>query len=147
MERLTDEEMERLERLARNLRHKAEVMGDSAAHFVNHPHPEDYDGELLQTYVENATRAGCDAYVVELAVAEVRELRARGWVSVEERLPERDMDVLVFDAGRRSALIAGITRREGGDFWWAPYIGWLNHLTHWQPLPEAPGAAGGSEQS
>ena len=62
--------------------------------------------------------------------------RASGWVSVEERLPEIGMPVLVD---------GGIAHWNHPDCWFShmegnpkPVIQWA--VTHWQPLPEPPEA-------
>jgi len=68
------------------------------------------------------------------------------WISIEERLPENDIRVIV-SGKRREQLINGL-----GDFN-QPFVGEVRHFddgcfvkgvnveikaTHWQPLPEPP---------
>lgn len=64
------------------------------------------------------------------------------WISVEDRLPEYDEEVLIFD-GRISAAI--YTPRdnecdgfmgEGLDSYGNAYF--YDDVTHWMPLPEPP---------
>ena len=68
------------------------------------------------------------------------------WISVEERLPEEGVPVLVVDPGPpRSVTVA---RRHGEE--WVSVLAWFINgewdcetnamvfVTHWQPLPEPP---------
>lgn len=58
-----------------------------------------------------------------------------GWISVEDRLPEPDTDVL---ARRSTGMDVECYHKEDGGYWsWDEYSGkW--RVTHWMPLPEAP---------
>ena len=63
----------------------------------------------------------------------------RGWISVDERLPDRQGYFLITDeaGGVMVAL-------------WMKQFGWLsnfsaNKITHWMPLPEPPKMKGGAE--
>jgi hypothetical protein len=67
------------------------------------------------------------------------------WVSVKDRLPKYDVEVLAYDPEFGGGEI-GLFRLEV-DFkikegkWWSLYPGcWGNdyHITHWMPLPELP---------
>lgn len=64
------------------------------------------------------------------------------WVSVNERLPERNKNVLVY-ASWDGTWQTTIGRHSGitGGFWWV-YTGhgyaMLYDVTHWMPLPEPP---------
>ena len=59
------------------------------------------------------------------------------WISVKERLPELNVDVLVF---RKSGLCftAHIIERNGN--WWMREVwyGQFDDVTHWLPLPAPP---------
>lgn len=71
------------------------------------------------------------------ALAHAEALERERWIPVEERLPEMDVDVLVFDG--RDTFIA--YRTESG---WeqAPNIYHQPHgITHWQTLPAPPAPA------
>ena len=71
--------------------------------------------------------------------------RKQEWISVEDRLPEESVDVLVVvKIGNRVSV--DTDRIYGGK--WFNY-GKLGHLqgyvTHWMPLPEPPKTKGGVE--
>lgn len=59
------------------------------------------------------------------------------WISVEDRLPEEDEDVLGYVIGRNVDAPAVV-------FYWSEEEGWFSNgardlnVTHWQPLPDAP---------
>lgn len=59
-----------------------------------------------------------------------------GWISVEERLPEPDTDVIVFVTddmdGHRNFVNIDSRRRETDEAWTDGTI------THWRPLPDPP---------
>lgn len=63
-----------------------------------------------------------------------------GWVSVEERLPNTNEDVLVwekddFEGDLAVARYTEFPSSEGG-YWYKPFKN--IQVTHWQPLPEPP---------
>ena len=64
--------------------------------------------------------------------------RKQEWISVEERMPEKDVRVLVYIKSSRSYTRFDTDRRDGRGF-----VRWFNDVTHWMPLPEAP--KGGAE--
>lgn len=70
---------------------------------------------------------------LDAANARIAELEAaQAWVSVDERLPELIVDVLVAD----SDMVAAGYLRKGGT--WNVY-GWSGeYVTHWMPLPPPP---------
>ena len=57
------------------------------------------------------------------------------WISVKDRLPENDNDVLVYDTD--CGIVIGWYDKEIGDFA-ADFISPLDAVTHWIPLPEPP---------
>ena len=67
------------------------------------------------------------------------------WVSVEDRLPEKGEEVLVFDTRENWTGFAWLRPDEtwtalGFDF---PFD--LGEVTHWMPLPEPPKGDGGAK--
>lgn len=74
------------------------------------------------------------------AIAAVGELLPR-WISVEERLPERQDTVLLYVEDYGSWITLG---RRSGDGWYVNEAAEgggpkpLDRFTHWMPLPEPP---------
>ncbi len=62
-------------------------------------------------------------------------LNADKWISVNDRLPENCIEVLVYDTD--CGIVIGWYDKEIGDFA-ADFISPLDAVTHWQPLPEKP---------
>jgi hypothetical protein len=68
-----------------------------------------------------------------------------GWISVDDRLPEPDVDVLVFyqtnhggmDSKGYDIAYMDIIKKEWDDTTYC----WPEWITHWQPLPEPPAPA------
>jgi hypothetical protein len=65
------------------------------------------------------------------------------WISVNDRLPEKCIDVIV--AKQNGRVFAMTFRQERGDkcmkFHWLGEGGWYDQhsqVTHWMPLPEPP---------
>ena len=65
------------------------------------------------------------------------------WISVKERLPEYDDEVLCF-RGEHIGVLIDVYTYKGDDKWEDTYGNWwygdLEGITHWMPLPEAPKA-------
>ena len=90
----------------------------------------------------------CDRYCCEYrTLAEAiynAGYRRQEWISVDERLPEKDGIYLVWDCGmHRGVSVAEvrITHFKHGDRY-HDYM-WRNHYSHWMPLPEPPMMKGG----
>lgn len=68
-----------------------------------------------------------------------------GWISVEERLPEKMETVLVCIKGylKNPIMVVSEMLEEDGTRWSA-CCGFT--VTHWMPLPEAPKMKGGAEE-
>ena len=64
--------------------------------------------------------------------------RKQEWISVEERLPEKNVRVLVYLKTDRSYTKIDTDRLDDRGF-----VRWYKDVTHWMPLPEAP--KGGAE--
>ena len=71
-------------------------------------------------------------------------LRAKGeWISVEDRLPEAETDVIVFCGGSVDILTYRYNRRGNACFMYQDECGYWEErfapsVTHWMPLPEPP---------
>lgn len=81
------------------------------------------------------------ANVIERLTAENAELRENvpQWISVEERMPELEVPVLVLD--RRGNMIVRTLRRLVSDkeaVFRPDGLAPRKNITHWMPLPEAP---------
>lgn len=118
-----------------------------------------YDTVNSRTYPDQkATRQAWVAMLAAAPAAPVAAAVPAGWVSVDERLPEMDEPVWLFEPGT-SPWIGG--RGEGGEGWlWCSTQGteyqrsdgtWScasmiadddYQPTHWQPLPAAPAPDG-----
>jgi len=61
------------------------------------------------------------------------------WISVEERLPEPDKEVLLYDKNSIRHYVIGWLRRHKGynKGIWALSNGWVEDkdITHWMPIP------------
>ena len=64
------------------------------------------------------------------------------WISVEERLPEKDAMYLVHQPELSYDNIRVTFFRTGEKYY--EYM-WKRHYSHWMPLPEAPKMKGGAE--
>lgn len=62
------------------------------------------------------------------------------WISVEDRLPEKDVRVLVYLETDRSYTKIDTDRLDDRGF-----VRWYKDVTHWMPLPEPPETKGESE--
>jgi hypothetical protein len=59
---------------------------------------------------------------------------AQQWISVKERLPEYDVEVLTFETGNYKVNAVS----EYTQWWWDSNEGFKRNPTHWQPLPKPP---------
>ena len=70
--------------------------------------------------------------------------RKQEWISVDERLPEENTEVLIYcktNSGKEVFFVDKIRYFRGLAIWQA----WNGKVTHWMPLPEAPKMKGGGE--
>jgi hypothetical protein len=59
---------------------------------------------------------------------------AQQWISVKERLPEYDVEVLTFETGNYKVNAVS----EYTQWWWDSNEGFERNPTHWMPLPKVP---------
>ena len=107
------------------------------------------DFQRVGVLVREKTDDNWLADMVEIAAAEIARLREeRRWVPVGERLPEIDVQVLVWQQGCISPEIGW---REHRPYYIVPETIWTlgdeldkgyppEKITHWMPLPIAPEA-------
>lgn len=60
------------------------------------------------------------------------------WISVNEKLPQEGMEVLVYLPGKGGRIKIDFmdTESQGKEDPWNTYV--KSAITHWMPLPEAP---------
>lgn len=58
------------------------------------------------------------------------------WIPVTERLPKPGQEIIVYDGGVQKPKVFAY------QFWNKEYGSWAK-ITHWMPLPQAPGKEGG----
>lgn len=88
-----------------------------------------------------------------MAEAYEAEVTKQNWIPVTERLPEKDIEVLVFAEGKIEGFfgdtVIAISKRydfriftgsEGVEMWQSPWQYFITdyEITHWMPLPSAP---------
>lgn len=85
----------------------------------------------------------CEQIIEQIPTADVAEVK---WIDVNERLPEKNVRVLVYLKENVCDYTRIDTDRRIDNGQW---IRWGNNVTHWQPLPEPPSGAkmdGGKEE-
>lgn len=63
------------------------------------------------------------------------------WISVEERLPEPEKEVIVLDKRKHTDIDFLTDDGEGGYYWWKSEDAIFcenDEITHWMPIPELP---------
>lgn len=63
------------------------------------------------------------------------------WISVEERLPEPEKDVIILNWRKHIDIDHLTDDGEGGYYWWkSDEVIWRDDdkITHWMPIPELP---------
>lgn len=87
-----------------------------------------YDGE----------EGGCDDLLIDaLAYIEQLETAQPKWISVEERMPESFVSVLVYmpESGPFPPVREAF---KVGNVFYVPVLADRRHATHWLPMPEPP---------
>lgn len=100
-----------------------------------HLHPGDPEPRLTPRKLLELEELMADA----LALIEQHEVQAPRWISVKERMPEDQRNVLTVN-GHGYIRIMGFWGRRGARWIWL-HLGRLmnyNDITHWMPLPEPP---------
>lgn len=59
------------------------------------------------------------------------------WISVKDKLPEKDIIVLAFD-GTYIETMQYWYDEEGKQIWFSPPAPPKDNVTHWMPLPKPP---------
>lgn len=98
------------------------------------------DAEKVESDCVDALLKDALAYIQQLEAAQPK------WISVKDRLPEDNLNVLVYAIGNnKNSVIAmtGYTHNMYGyniEGWRSPwqYFFYEYKITHWMPLPEAP---------
>lgn len=84
-------------------------------------------------YTHEPTNVAWGTWVVGLNRAKVQAVQA--WISVKEKLPELETDVLVVFKG--NIIQAGLYQGDDGLAWWSELLdGWdldFERVTHWKP--------------
>lgn len=76
----------------------------------------------------------CITNLLRDALEYINELEAKTprWISVEDDLPEKDTEVMVYDKGG----LFGLAYYDSAGTWHS--YATCYRITHWMPLPEAP---------
>ena len=79
-----------------------------------------------------------------MCLAALREQEQRGWISLEDRLPEMKADVLMYFAECKNMAVGFMCDMDEDRTMWCSYSddGWYTDCdyepSHWMPLPEPP---------
>jgi hypothetical protein len=81
---------------------------------------------------------------IDEEVSKILALLSPQWISVEDRLPEHDQEVMTYSATNNSmpsSMLMGITRytkQENTSYFYGGNPGDGYKVTHWMPLPQPP---------
>ena len=92
----------------------------------------------LDMYVDKHTQASWEAWQAAKAQA------VPGWVSVEDSLPNRQVNVLVASK-HNFVCIASLTNNHKNNKFYDGDSFVINSITHWMPLPKPPKSTGASQ--
>lgn len=105
--------------------------------------------EVLQREFEKARSMSTEEYS-QFCDEVDQQVRGDGWISVKERLPEKNVAVIVhISSGDIDVRVLGICDDDPNGLWYC-YKGAdeplrFNKVTHWRPLPEPPRGENGGE--
>ena len=116
------------------LRHKsAEEIKEELLDRIDTLYLVDFNKKLISlSELQKATRETVDK-AFELYSSTQREAESK-WIDVKERLPELHETVVVKIAGTVVST-AWTVERKDKIFWEDAFSFGLEHITHWQPLP------------
>ena len=77
------------------------------------------------------------AYIQQLEMRHGKDINVHRWISVEERLPEDGIDVIVY-TDRCGGNVEYAYYRYDICAWFKDCILLIYNVTHWMPLPEPP---------
>ena len=114
-----------------------------------------YDADCLNCPYNGEQWCGDKSKTDALAYIQQLEAKVPKWISVEERLPDDDANVLVHAIykNKESVIVmTSYTHRMYGyniEGWRSPwqYFFYDHEITHWMPLPEQPEEHGGAEDA
>lgn len=95
-----------------------------------------------------SAQSPCVGKMCSDALAYINQLEARvqKWISVEDRLPEDDVDVIVYAVSNNGGYTIAVTFHTHTLYglniegWASPWQYFTSHytITHWMPMPEPP---------
>ena len=106
---------------------------------------------LFESYVGNECYTDKFQEACAMAIAALKEQESRAkktsdkktseWISVEERLPEKDKDVMCYSNKNGGHMFFGYRGWISGE-WMEGGSLHIGDVTHWMPLPDAPEVEG-----
>lgn len=73
----------------------------------------------------------------EAALSALRAQQSFGWISVDDKLPDRFQPVIICREKNRGEYIVEQGMRDIGD-WWKVYGTRTKKVLYWMPMPEPP---------
>ena len=95
--------------------------------------------EKLEKYLDHQYmyENGDPSYIhgIKVGVSWADENPKSPWISVEERLPEPEKEVIILAKNKYIDIDHLTDDGEGGYYWWRSDD---DKITHWMPIPELP---------